>query len=55
MPSLTKQAKPVLFHLLIDFQWRVLHWDLMALIIVVSVMNGLEGQLKQRILGIVPH
>lgn len=28
---------------------------LMALIIVVSVMNGLEGQLKQRILGIVPH
>ncbi|APD93814.1 ABC transporter substrate-binding protein [Alteromonas mediterranea] len=28
---------------------------LMALIIVVSVMNGLEGQLKQRVLGIVPH
>lgn len=28
---------------------------LMALIIVVSVMNGLEGQLKQRILGIVPQ
>lgn len=28
---------------------------LMALIIVVSVMNGLEGQLKQRILGVVPH
>ena len=28
---------------------------LTALIIVVSVMNGLEGQLKQRILGIVPH
>ncbi len=28
---------------------------LMALIIVASVMNGLEGQLKQRILGIVPH
>lgn len=28
---------------------------LAALIIVVSVMNGFEGQLKQRILGIVPH
>lgn len=28
---------------------------LMALIIVVSVMNGFEGQLKKRILGIVPH
>lgn len=26
-----------------------------ALIIVLSVMNGLEGQLKQRILGILPH
>jgi lipoprotein-releasing system permease protein len=28
---------------------------LMSLIIVISVMNGFEGQLKQRILGIVPH
>lgn len=28
---------------------------LMALIIVLSVMNGFEGQLKQRILGIVPQ
>ncbi len=28
---------------------------LMALIIVLSVMNGFEGQLKQRILGILPH
>jgi len=28
---------------------------LTALIIVLSVMNGFEGQLKQRILGIVPH
>ena len=28
---------------------------LMALIIVLSVMNGFEGQLKKRILGIVPH
>ncbi|MGB3726724.1 MAG: lipoprotein-releasing ABC transporter permease subunit [Glaciecola sp.] len=26
-----------------------------ALIIVISVMNGLEGQLKKRILGILPH
>lgn len=28
---------------------------IMALIIVLSVMNGFEGQLKQRILGIMPH
>lgn len=28
---------------------------LMALIVVVSVMNGLEKELKQRILGLVPH
>ncbi len=28
---------------------------LMSLIVVVSVMNGFEAQLKQRILGIVPH
>ncbi|MEG3766430.1 lipoprotein-releasing ABC transporter permease subunit [Alteromonas sp. 14N.309.X.WAT.G.H12] len=28
---------------------------LMALIIVLSVMNGFEGQLKQRVLGISPH
>lgn len=28
---------------------------IMALILVVSVMNGFEGQLKTRILGIVPH
>ncbi|MBU2978960.1 lipoprotein-releasing ABC transporter permease subunit [Alteromonas sp. C1M14] len=28
---------------------------LMALIIVLSVMNGFEGQLKQRVLGILPH
>ena len=26
-----------------------------ALIVVLSVMNGLEDQLKQRILGVVPH
>ncbi|MBT0587262.1 lipoprotein-releasing ABC transporter permease subunit [Alteromonas oceanisediminis] len=28
---------------------------IMALIVVLSVMNGFEGQLKQRVLGIVPH
>lgn len=28
---------------------------IMALIIVLSVMNGFEGQLKQRVLGIMPH
>lgn len=28
---------------------------IMSLVIVVSVMNGFEGQLKQRILGIMPH
>ena len=28
---------------------------LMALIVVVSVMNGLQGQLKSRVLGLLPH
>jgi lipoprotein-releasing system permease protein len=28
---------------------------IMSLVIVLSVMNGFEGQLKQRILGIMPH